>query len=111
MPKFGCATSDIFSKTKKFSKPLYFKPKKSFFTIKNLVQSNNDLENIVLKKYPKISNIKHFLLNLPNVVFVRMTGTGSALVAYFKSNKSVKTAAKIFSKQYKKYWYVVSKTI
>ncbi len=111
MPKFGCATGDIFSKTKKFSRPLYFKPKKSFFSIKSLVQSNNDLENIVFKKYPKISNLKYFLSNLPNVVFVRMTGAGSALVAYFKSNKSAKTAAKIFNKQYKKYWYVVSKTI
>jgi len=111
MPDFGCSTGDIFSRVKRFSKPLYFKENKSFFTIKSLIQSNNDLENIVFKKYPKINNLKYFLLRLPNVVFVRMTGTGSALVAYFKSKKSAKTAGMIFKKKYKKYWFVVSKTI
>ena len=111
MPKFGCSTKNIFSRVKKFSKPLYFNGYKSFFRTNNLVQSNNDLESIVFKKYPKIKNLKYFLSNLPNAVFARMTGTGSAVVAYFKSKKDVKNAEKIFKSKYKSYWYIVSKTI
>ena len=111
MPKFGCSTKNIFSRVKKFSKPMYFKENKSFFKTNNLINSNNDLENIVFKKYSKIKNLKYFLSKLPNVVFARMTGTGSAVVAYFKSQKMVKNAEKIFKSKYKNYWYIVSKTI
>ena len=111
MPKIGCSTKDIFSKVRKFSKPLYLNRNKSFFGTNNLVHSNNDLENIVFNKYSKIKNLKHFLSSLPDVVFVRMTGTGSAVVAYFKSKKTAKNAAIIFKNKYKSYWYIVSKTI
>ena len=111
MPKFGCSTKNIFSRVKKFSKPMYFKRNKAFFKINNLVQSKNDLENIVFKKYSKIKNLKNFLSNLPNAVFARMTGTGSAVVAYFKSKNDVKNAEKIFKSKYKSYWYIISKTI
>ena len=111
MPKFGCSTKNIFSRVKKFSKPMYFKRNKAFFKINNLVQSKNDLENIVFKKYSKIKNLKNFLSSLPNSAFVRMTGSGSAVVAYFKSKKTANNAAKIFKSNYKSYWYIVSKTI
>tara|TARA_B100000953_G_scaffold280982_1_gene258142 strand:+ start:918 stop:1766 length:849 start_codon:yes stop_codon:yes gene_type:complete len=111
MPKFGCSTKNIFSRVVKFSKPMYFKGNKAFFKINNLVQSKNDLENIVFKKYSKIKSLKHFLSSLPNAAFARMTGSGSAVVAYFKSKKAVNNAAKIFKSNYKSYWYVVSKTI
>ena len=111
MPKFGCSTKNIFSRVMKFSKPMYFKGNKAFFKINNLVQSKNDLENIVFKKYSKIKSLKHFLSRLPNAVFARMTGSGSAVVAYFKSKKTANNAAKIFKSNYKSYWYVVSKTI
>ena len=111
MPKFGCSTKNIFSRVMKFSKPMYFKGNKAFFKINNLVQSKNDLENIVFKKYSKIKSLKHFLSSLPNAVFARMTGSGSAVVAYFKSKKTANNAAKIFKSNYKSYWYIVSKTI
>ena len=110
-PKFGCSTKNIFSRVMKFSKPMYFKGNKTFFKINTLVQSKNDLENIVFKKYSKIKSLKHFLSSLPNAVFARMTGSGSAVVAYFKSKKTANNAAKIFKSNYKSYWYVVSKTI
>ena len=111
MPKFGCSTKSIFSRVQKFSKPLYFNGNKSFFGTNNLIQSSNDLESIVFKKYPKIKNLKYFLSNLPNAVFARMTGTGSAVVAYFKSKNDAKNAEKIFKSKYKSYWYNISKTI
>ena len=107
----GCSTKYIFSKVKKYSKPLYFNINKRFFETNYLVQSNNDLENVVFKKYSKIKNLKYFLSNLPNIVFTRMTGSGSAIVAYFKSKKAANNAARIFRRKYKNYWYIVSKTI
>ena len=111
MANEGCSTKYIFSKVKKYSKPLYFNINKRFFDTNYLIQSNNDLENVVFKKYSKIKNLKYFLSNLPNIVFTRMTGSGSALVAYFKSKKAANNAARIFRRKYKNYWYIVSKTI
>ena len=111
MANVGCSTKYIFSKVRKYSKPLYFNTNKRFFETNYLAQSNNDLENIVFKKYSKIKNLKHFLSNLPNIVFTRMTGSGSAIVAYFKSKKAANNAARIFRRKYKNYWYIVSKTI
>ena len=111
MANEGCSTKYIFSKVKKYSKPLYFNINKRFFDTNYLIQSNNDLENVVFKKYSKIKNLKYFLSNLPNIVFTRMTGSGSAIVAYFKSKKAVNNAARIFRRKYKNYWYIVSKTI
>ena len=40
-----------------------------------------------------------------------MTGSGSAIVAYFKSKKAANIASKIFRRKYKNYWYIISKTI
>ena len=39
-----------------------------------------------------MKNLKLFISSLPQVVFTRMTGTGSALVAYFNSKKAAKNA-------------------
>ena len=111
MPNFGCSTKKIYLKIKKFSRPLYLKTNNNFFKLNNLVKSKNDLEYIVFRNYPKVNNLKVFLLNLPNIVFVRMTGSGSAMIAYFKSKNSAKKAAKIFKKKYRSYWYILSKTI
>ena len=111
MANEGCSTKYIFSKVKKYSKPLYFNINKRFFETNYLVQSNNDLENVVFKKYSKIKNLKYFLSSLPNIVFTRMTGSGSAIVAYFKSKNAANNAAIIFRRKYKNYWYIVSKTI
>ena len=90
---------------------MYFTGTKSLFKTSHLILSNNDLENIVFKKYSKIKNLKNFLSSLPNSAFARMTGSGSAVVAYFKSKKTANNAAKIFKSNYKSYWYIVSKTI
>ena len=110
-PNIDCSTKDIYANVRKYSKPLYNNKSKRFFEESYLAQSGNDLENVVFKKYPKIKNLKYFISNLPNILFTRMTGSGSALVAYFKSKKSVNYAAKVFKRKYKNYWYIVSKTI
>ena len=110
-PNFGCSTRDIYSKVKKFNKIKLNQPKKKMFNFDYLKKMNNDLETISFSKYPKLKKIKSYLENSLNPVFVRMTGSGSALVAYFQTKKRCELAKKRFNKEYKNYWCIASKTI
>ena len=58
------------------------------FTFDYLKKMKNSLEPIALAKYPKLKSVKVFLENLSGPIFVRMTGSGSALVAYFQSKRN-----------------------
>ena len=64
-----------------------------------------------LLRYSSLKKIKEYLINLQNPIFVRMTGSGSALVSYYYSKKQCDMAQKKFIKDYKKYWCINSKTI
>jgi 4-diphosphocytidyl-2-C-methyl-D-erythritol kinase len=110
-PNFGCSTKNIYSKIKKFRKARFNQPTKKMFNIEFLKRMNNDLEFIALNKYPKLNTLKKFLEKLSKVEFVRMTGSGSAIVAYFKSFKMCKEAQKKVKKQFKNYWCKTAKTI
>ena len=110
-PSFGCSTKEIYSGVKEFSKPKFNKPSKKMFSFDNLKKLNNSLEPISLSKFPKLKNIKHFLEKSSNKSFVRMTGSGSAIVAYFKSKKLCDDVKKKFSRKYKNCWCKVAKTI
>ena len=110
-PTFGCSTKKIYSKIKKFKKAQFNKPSKNMFDLDFLKKMKNDLEEIALNKYPELNNLKRFLEKLSNVEFVRMTGSGSAIIAYFKSYKMCKEAKKKVNKQFRKYWCVTAKTI
>ena len=110
-PNFGCSTKKIYSKVNKFRKAKFNHPTKNMFKLDFLKKMNNDLELISLSEYPKLNNLKVFLEKLSNVKFVRMTGSGSAVIAYFVSNKLCKEAEKKVKKQFKNYWCKTAKTI
>ena len=110
-PDFGCSTKLIFSKVKSFSRSKFNLPKQSMFSNNYLKNLNNDLENIVFKKYPKLKIIKLFLSSLHNVIFVRMSGSGSSIVAYFHSKNACKVGLKQFKSRFNSYWCIASKTI
>ena len=110
-PNFGCSTKEIYSKVRKFNKPKIKKPVKNMFDLNYLKKMNNSLEQIALSRYPKLRSIKSHLESLSSPVFVRMTGSGSSLVAYFKSKERCLRAKKMFNKKYKNYWCIASKTI
>ena len=110
-PNFGCSTKDIYSKVKKYNKPRLNKPLKKMFNLDYLKKMNNSLEPIALSKYSQLRKIKFYLENLSSPEFVRMTGSGSAFVAYFRSKERCDIAKKMFNKKYKNYWCIVSKTI
>ena len=110
-PNFGCSTKQIYSKVTKFRKARFNQPTKNMFNLDFLKKMNNDLELIALNKYPKLKNLKIFLEKLSSVKFVRMTGSGSALIAYFVSRKLCKEAEKKVKKQFRNYWCKTAKTI
>jgi 4-diphosphocytidyl-2-C-methyl-D-erythritol kinase len=110
-PSFGCSTKYIYSKVKSFSKPQFNLPKSKMFKLKYLKTMNNDLEKIAFKKYPKLKKIKLFLSNTPNNMFVRMSGSGSSIVAYFDSKRSCGNAYSQFKRKFSSHWCIASKTI
>ena len=110
-PNFGCSTKEIYSKIRSFSSKSLKRKKANYFKISIILNLKNDLEKIVLKKYPKLQKLKLFMEKLPNVKIVRMSGSGSTFIAYFKSKNASINAAKILKIRYKNYWCILSKTI
>ena len=110
-PNFGCSTEEIYSRVKNFEKPRFNQPNKKMFNINYLKNLNNSLEKSAFLKYTKLKTIKSFLENLSKPAFVRMSGSGSAIVAYFKSKEKCDKARKIFINKYRNYWCISSKTI
>ena len=110
-PKFGCSTKNIYKGVKSYSKPVLFNIQKNTFYLNNLINLQNDLEKPAFNKYKKLYEIKRTMLNLPKVLFVRMTGSGSSIIGYFKSKKTTINAAKLLKKKYRNYWCIISRTI
>jgi 4-diphosphocytidyl-2-C-methyl-D-erythritol kinase len=110
-PKYGCSTKYMYSKIKDFTKPSFNHPKKSMFNHEYLKKLKNDLEKIAFSKYPELKKIKFFLKTLPNVLFVRMTGSGSTIVAYFHSKRASEKAYSQYKRKFTRHWCIESKTI
>jgi len=110
-PNFGCSTKEIYKGISKYSPKKLTKNKKNYFDLRNIKKLQNDLEHVVFKLYPKLFYIKSFMASMPNIEFVRMTGSGSSILGYFLSKNSAINAVKLFKKKYKNYWCITSKTI
>ena len=110
-PNFGCSTKDIYAKVRRFDKSRLNNPNKKMFDIGFLKMRSNSLEPIVFSKYPKLKALKSYLEVSLKALFVRMTGSGSVLIAYFDSKAKCENAKRQFSKKYKNYWCISSKTI
>ena len=110
-PNFGCSTKYIYSKVKSFSKSQFNPPKQKMFEVKYLKSLNNDLEKIAFKKYPKLKKIKSFLSNTSSNTFVRMSGSGSSIVAYFGTKSACSIAYGQFKRKFSSHWCIASKTI
>ena len=109
-PKIGCSTKEIYKGLRRFSKNR-LKNSSKIFKIQFLKDAKNDLEIPAFKLYPFLRKLKIFLSNINQVKFVRMTGSGSTIVAYFSNKKSAINGLKLVKKKFKNYWSIVSKTI
>ena len=110
-PFYGCSTKEIFAMNKTFSKKQYFFNRKANINDQMIVQSKNDLEISAFKKYPQLKTLKNKLLENQKAEFVRMTGSGSTLVVYFKSKVSAKKALIMYKRKLNKCWCILSKII
>jgi len=110
-PNFGCSTKTIYNNVKFFSKPIFKINKRTTVNYKFLSNLRNDLEEPAFRKHPTLKKIKIFMEKLDKILFVNMTGSGSAIVGYFITKKTALNAIKILNKKYKNYWCILSKTI
>ena len=110
-PNFGCSTKKIYSYVNKFNKPKLNNPNKKMFETEFLIKNYNFLELFAFSRYPKLEILKIYMERELRPTFVRMTGSGSAIVAYYKSKKKCENAKKKFTKKYKNFWCIASKTI
>lgn len=113
-PNLICSTKRIYEKNKKIS----LSTPQSFFCIKNnkklinlLKNENNDLEETVIKIYPKVKKIIDCIKSQKGCYFSRITGSGSACIGIFSNMKNAIYAQKLIKLKYPKYWCAVSKTI
>ena len=113
-PNLICSTKRIYEKNKKIS----LSTSQSFFCIKNnkklinlLKNENNDLEETVIKIYPKVKKIIEYIKSIKGCYFSRITGSGSACFGIFSNMKNAIYAQKLIKLKYPNYWCVVSKTI
>ena len=110
-PNFGCSTKKIYSGVKKFSKPVLNNPNKNMLNLRLLLKYENALEKIAFSKYENLEKLKLFLEKLNQPLFVRMTGSGSVLVAYYQRKRDCELAKVKFKRKFRNYWCNTSKTI
>ena len=110
-PNFGCSTKLIYKNVRNFSKSSLNNKFIKNISLKKIKLLKNDLEKVAKSKYPKIEKLLNFMKNLKDNEFVRMTGSGSCFVEYFKYNKDSISTLKKFKKKYPNYWSVLSKTV
>ena len=110
-PNFGCSTKAIFNRVRHYSKPQLSKIKSKNIDFNLISKLKNDLEIISTKKYPRLQKLRDYFLNIDKNSYVRMSGSGSTIVGYFKSKKAALNAKKLLRKNYKNYWCNLSKTI
>ena len=110
-PNFGCSTKAIYRGIKKYSPKKLKTSRRNYFNFINILKLQNDLEKVVFKNYPKLIQVKSYMQCLPDILFVRMTGSGSSMLGYFLTKNSAINAANLFKKKYKNYWCITSKTI
>ena len=109
-PFFGCSTKRIYSSNRTFSKSEFNKTKKNI--VKNVIlNGKNDLEKSAFKLYPALKKIKNLLDKNKEANFVRMTGSGSAIIMYFNSNKFAKNALKIYKRKLNNCLCIITKII
>ena len=67
----------------------------------------NDFEVIADRKYPEISTLLKFMRGFSEVIFSRLTGSGSCIYSAFDKKDSAEKALDIFKESFPDHWAVV----
>lgn len=66
--------------------------------------NGNDFESIVENKYIEISSLLKFMRSFPDVIFARLTGSGSCIYSAFETKNSAERALSIFKDKFPENW-------
>ena len=67
----------------------------------------NDFEAIADRKYPEIATLLKFMRGFSEVIFSRLTGSGSCIYSAFDKKNSAEKALEFFKERYPNHWAVV----
>ena len=113
-PNLICSTKKMYQKNTKFS-PFGYIPNFNKISKKKLIEflrnEKNDLEETVIKFYPRVKKIINTMKNQKGCYFSRITGSGSACIGIFSNMQTAIYSKKLIRLKFPKYWSVVSRTI
>ena len=100
-PKQDCSTKDMYNQininTNQFDTSHDIDEITEFDT-------GNDFEIIADSKYLEISSLLKFMRSLPDIIFSRLTGSGSCIYSAFENKDSAERASLIFKERYPNLW-------
>ena len=67
----------------------------------------NDFEIIADRKYPEIATLLKFMRGFSDVIFSRLTGSGSCIYSAFEKKDSAEKALNLFKERFPDHWAVV----
>ena len=105
-PNFSNSTKSMYNKINYNHKNLNYNisTEDKFF---NEGDVGNDFEKIMHSENKQFNEIYNFLNSIENVIFTRMTGSGSCCYSVFESEQHALQANKIFKSKYKNLWSCV----
>ena len=69
--------------------------------------TGNDFECIAENKYREISSLLKFMRSLPDVIFSRLTGSGSCIYSTFETKERAERALSILKESFPEHWSTV----
>jgi len=104
-PKHNCSTNEMYNEINldKLNFDLNFDTDKI-----NETDGGNDFEIILENKFKEINHLLKFMRSLPNVIFARLTGTGSCIFSAFELKKHADDSQIIFKERFPLLWSKVA---
>ena len=69
--------------------------------------NGNDFEIIADNKYSEISSLLKFMRGLPDIIFSRLTGSGSCIYSVFENKHSAEKASLVFKERFPNLWHSI----
>ncbi len=100
-PKYDCSTKEMYNQINidNFNYDLNFDTDDI-----NEVDNGNDFELVLDSKFIEIKNLLKFMRDLPDVIFSRLTGSGSCIFSAFESKKNANNSSLIFKEKFPLLW-------